>query len=372
MKVLCSTLSEMKNNIVKKNKKVVFFGAGVLGQITAPFIFEQLNLLEYISCYIDNDCSKWGHYIKVLGMSIPVYSPEELKNYDSNTVIILNVSRFSEVLRQLEQMECTKNMDCFIMGMMCIHNFCNSISEGEAVFEKEQLIPKKIHYMWLGGKKLPDNLKKCIESWRKFCPDYEIIEWNEDNYDIDKHPYMREAYDAGAYGFVPDFARLDLLYEQGGIYMDTDVELKRGLDPLLYQEAFCGVEKWQVINFGGCSGAVKGSKALKRFLDARRKIYFLDENGKQNKTTCGFYDTKTAVELGYTLNGKTQHLEGINVFASDFFHPYDYMSANLALTEHTYSVHWFNGGWLDDKSREINQRTADEYNVIYNLCVRGM
>ncbi len=349
--------------------KVVFFGAGVLGQVTAPQVFKQYSLTDRISCYIDNDSSKWGSNVNIFGREIPVFSPEILNDYDSNTVILLNISRFSGVLKQLEYMECTKDMDCYITGMMCIHNYCLSLSEGSPLLSDQQLIPKKIHYMWLGRKELPDNLRRCIESWKKHCPDYEIIEWNEDNYDITKHPYMKDAYDVGAYGFVPDYARLDILYNEGGIYLDTDVELKKSLDSLLYQEAFCGVEKWQVLNYGGCSGAVKGSKAIKRFLEARENVFFIDIDGKHNRNTCGFYDTRVAIDMGYKLDGTTQYVQGMNIFASDYFQPYDYMSGNLNMTDHTYSVHWFNGRWLDDESREANQKTVKEYNDLYKSCL---
>ncbi len=368
MNIICTSFDNMTKRINEHNSRVVFFGSGVLGQITAPQVFEQYGIIDRIDYYIDNDRTKWGDKICISGKQVPVYGSDILENHDNNTVIILNISRFSGVLKQLEAMECTKNMDCYIMGMMCIHNFCAGESRGKIVFNEKELIPRKIHYMWLGRKALPDNLKKCIDSWKRYCPDYEIFEWNEDNYDIDKHPYMRQAYDAGAYGFVPDFARIDILYEQGGIYMDTDVELRKKLDPLLHQEAFCGVEKWQVINFGGCSGSVKGNKIIKRFLDARKDIYFIDKEGKQNRNTCGFYDTRVAMDLGYKLDGTTQSFEGLNIYASDYFQPYDYMSGNLSITEHTYSIHWFNGGWLDEENKEANRRTSQEYNDLYNSC----
>ncbi len=170
-------------------------------------------------------------------------------------------------------------------------------------------------------------------------------------------------------GIVENYARIDLLYEHGGIYMDTDVELKHSLDPLLHQEAFCGVEKWQVINFGGCSGSVKGNRAISRFLDVRKRISFLDEQGRQNRNTCGYYDTGVAIEMGYRLDGTSQSIDGINIYASDYFHPYDYMSGNINITEHTYSIHWFNGGWLDEMSREANKKTFKEYNDLYKSCV---
>ena len=118
------------------------------------------------------------------------------------------------------------------------------------------MIPKKIHYCWFGSGELPDKDKKNIENWKKLCPDYEIIRWDESNYDYKKNKYMKQAYKSKKWGFVPDYARLDILYHHGGIYLDTDVELVRNLDILRYQRAFCGVEKWGNINLGGCSGAV--------------------------------------------------------------------------------------------------------------------
>ena len=270
---------------------------------------------------------------------------------------------------QLEQMECTKNMTAYIMPMMCIHNMCSDVSEGNPIMTDVPLIPKKIHYMWLGRKEIPSNLQKCIDSWKKYCPDYEIIEWNENNYDISKHPYMQQAYEKSAYGFVPDYARLDILYQYGGFYLDTDVELVKSIDDLRYQEAFCGVEKWQVLNFGGGSGAVKGHPMIKKFLDARRDVYFLDKNGNQNKNTCGFYDTKVILENGYQINGQTQNVKGMNIYAYDYFHPYDYMSGLLSRTEHTYAIHHFNGGWLDEKMREQNELTSMKYKQLYRECL---
>ncbi|MBR4241618.1 MAG: hypothetical protein IKR97_05300, partial [Eubacterium sp.] len=105
------------------------------------------------------------------------------------------------------------------------------------------MIPKKIHYCWFGGNPLPDSVLKCIESWKHFCPDYEIIQWNEENYDINKFQYAKEAHDAKKWAFVSDLARLDIVYNEGGIYLDTDVELIRSLDSLLDNKCFLAIEQ---------------------------------------------------------------------------------------------------------------------------------
>ena len=367
----CTSFEEMHREISKRDMDIVVFGAGVIGTVTVPEILRQYDLLWRVSFYIDNSHDAQGRKVMLRNRTVDIKPVTALNGVGKNTVIIIAISRYAEILEQLEQMPCTQDMTCYIMPMMCIHNFCSDISGGTSILSDKPLIPQKIHYMWLGKKQIPSNLQKCIDSWKKYCPDYEIIQWNENNYDINKHAYMRDAYERGAYGFVPDYARLDILYQYGGIYMDTDVEVIKNLDPLLYQAAFCGVEKWQVVNFGGCSGAVKGHPIIEKFLEAREDIPFLDKNGNPNTVTCGYYDTNVILESGYQINGTTQHIQGMNVYASDYFHPYDYMSGHVHMTEHTYSVHWFNGGWLDEKMKLANQETMQEYDRIYELAVQN-
>lgn len=370
MKLECCKFDTFVKRIIAGNKKLVLFGAGAIGNVVVPEMLEKLNIFQYVDCYVDNDKAKWKTTVEACGKKIEIHSPGYLEScQNSNTVILLNISRFSDVIEQLEQMECTKGMVCYIMPMMLIHNFCSSKSKGMALKTDAPFIPKKLHYMWFGGNPLPDNLKKCMESWKRYCPDYEIIEWNENNYDIEKHPYMKQAYEEGAYSFVSDYARLDILYDEGGLYLDTDVEIMKNIDDLLYQEAFCGVEKWQLLNSGGLSGSVKGHPMIKKILDARKDIYFIDKNGKQNRNTCGFYDTSVAIREGYRLNGMTQSVGGMNIYAYDYFHPYDYMSGLMNETDNTYSVHWFNGGWLDEKMKEVNEESKKKYMELYKRAV---
>ncbi len=369
MRLRCNYFEEFKKQVLDSDCRIVMFGAGAIGQVTTPEILKEHGLLSYVDCYIDNSEAKWGSSIVTCGESYEVRSPAYLERCTSNTVILLNISRFPDVIRQLEGMSCTRDMMCFVMPMMLIHNFCSAESKGNVVLSDKPLIPKKLHYMWLGRKPLPDNLKKSIESWKRYCSDYEIIEWNEDNYNISKHPYMEQAYNAGAYGFVPDYARIDILYNEGGFYLDTDVEIRRSIDDLRYQKAFCGVEKWQIINFGGLSGSVKGNPMLKEFLDSRQEIFFLNEDGSQNKNTCGFYDTRVALKHGYRIDGTSQSIGDINVYAYDFFQPYDYMSGIINETGNTYSVHWFNGGWLDEKMKKANEEAKQIYSNLYRKAL---
>ena len=148
----CSEFSVIASDIKKKNTRIVMFGTGVIGQMIAPHIFVEYGLLPYVDCYIDNNSDLWGCKVEVCGYEIEVRSPEYLKNCNSDTVIMLNISRFSNVLDQLMTMRCTVNMECYIFPMLCVHNYCLEASKGEAKRSSTPLIPKKIHYMWLGRK----------------------------------------------------------------------------------------------------------------------------------------------------------------------------------------------------------------------------
>lgn len=371
MKLRCCEWDEFKTDIVNKKAKLIMFGAGAIGQVSTPEVLKNYNLLDRIDCYLDNNQGKWGTCIEACEKTFEIRSPKYLESCNDNTIILLNISRFPDVIKQLIGMECTKNMECYVMPMMLIHNFCMQKSNGNPVLSVDALIPKKIHYMWLGKKPLPENLQKCIDSWKEYCPDYEIIEWNEYNYDINKHPYMKDAYEAKAYGFVPDYARIDILYKEGGFYLDTDVEIKRSIDDLRYQQAFCSVEKWQIINFGGLSGAVKGHPMIKKFLNSRQEISFYNTDGSLNKNTCGFYDTRVALTHGYKINGETQCINGMNIFASDYFQPFDYMSGIINETENTHSIHWFNGGWLDEKMKKQNDESKRIYLELYHKALQN-
>lgn len=239
---------------------------------------------------------------------------------------------------------------------------CEGVDGGAPVkTSKEAIIPKKIHYCWFSGNPMPAKLESCIDSWKKYCPDYEIIRWDESNYDINQHTYTRQAYQNKKWGFIPDIARLQILYEHGGIYMDTDVELIRSLDDMLYQEAFCGVERWGDVNFGGCSGAVKGHETIRQILEYRVNDPFVNEDGSLNLTTCGYYETKPLIEKGMKVNNTIQIIEGLTVYSSDFFCPYNYMSGEISITENTFSIHHFNGGWLDEEAVYNRKITRENY-----------
>ncbi len=207
------------------------------------------------------------------------------------------------------------------------------------------MIQKKIHYCWFGGNPLPEKDQKCIESWHKMCPDYEIIRWDESNYDITKNQYMKEAYDAKKWGFVPDFARLDIIYENGGIYLDTDVELVKNLDELLSCEAFMGFEDGEHVNPGLCIAAKQYHPTIKKLMNIYSNRKFIKSDGTLDLTPSPIMNTDMLIEMGLKCDNSKQVVEGITIFPKDYFCPKDYKTGKLAVTENTYGIHWFNASW---------------------------
>lgn len=215
------------------------------------------------------------------------------------------------------------------------------------------MIPKKIHYFWVGDKPMPEKNKACIESWKKFCPDYEIIEWNESNYDFSVCKYMAQAYEAKLWGFVPDYARLDIIYRKGGIYLDTDVELLQSLDNLLNCKAFLGFENRTSVAPGLGFGAEPGNEILKQIRDLYHSFSFYNENGTPNIVPSPFYMTEFLKSYSLQLNGKRQSVHGIDIFPAEYFAPLCYANNRLKITQNTYSIHWYDASWhtLEQKKR---------------------
>lgn len=361
MKVRYDSYFDMANKIRSDKRSVVVYGAGMIGQIVIPYIINEYQLGDNLLFYIDRDKKKQKSSIRIGNRDYLIESPDKLKELSPDTVLLITNSNYSPVVKMLDEIENLENNDAYIVPILQVLNTHRDMEKNVIKTSMVPQIPKKIHYCWFSGCPMPDYLNKCIESWHKFCPDYEIIKWDESNYDVEKNLYMKQAYEMKKWGFIPDIARLDILYEHGGIYLDTDVEVIRSLDELLYQSAFVGVEKWGNINMGGCSGAVPKHPMLKKLLDFRIDECFIMQDGSINQTTCGYYETMPFIKLGMKPNNTIQQIENMTIYSSDFFHPYDYMSGETHITENTFSIHHFNGGWLDNESVKERKRTMNLY-----------
>lgn len=214
-------------------------------------------------------------------------------------------------------------------------------------------IPKIIHYCWVGGNPKPQSVLYCIESWKRFCPDYEIREWNETNYDFSKNEYMCQAYEAKKWGFVPDYARLDIVYTHGGIYFDTDVELLQSLDALLNQDGFMGFENTGdgefFVNCGHGFGAVPHNEVIRQARDLYDQVSFLKEDGTPNLLASPYYTTQSLRQIGLKQENQDQQLPGMMVYASDVLCPKNFRTGKVSRTSRTVSIHHFTASWVDEK-----------------------
>lgn len=221
-------------------------------------------------------------------------------------------------------------------------------------------IPKVIHYCWFGKKPLPRKVEKCIASWKRYCPDYEIIQWDETNFDVGQNRYIREAYESEKWAFVSDYARLKIIYENGGIYLDTDVKLIKPLDDLLQYDGFMGFQNREIINekvyetvaTGLGFGAAPHHPIIKILLKDYLEIPFLSGDGTMDLTPCPIRNTKALMGQGLKADGSRQEICGMQIFPAEYFCPLDRSTARMKITANTYSIHLFWATWYDKKEKK--------------------
>ena len=226
------------------------------------------------------------------------------------------------------------------------------------------MIPKKIHYCWFGGNPLPKLAEKCIRSWKRYCPDYEIIQWNERNYDLSAAPlYVRQAYEAKKWAFVTDYVRLQVVYEHGGIYMDTDVELRKPLDGLLTHKAYFGFEDGKHINTGVGFGSVAGHFILREIMEDYQGVSFILEDGSYDLLSCPVRNTKIFLRRGLRQDDSMQTLEeGVLILPTEYLNPKQWKTGEICTTEKTMSIHHFGASWYTpEMRRNLKRRQRKEW-----------
>lgn len=239
------------------------------------------------------------------------------------------------------------------------------------------MIPKKIHYCWFGGGEKSRLAKKCIASWKKYCPDYEIIEWNEENFDVYMNGYTSMCYEQKKYAFLSDYVRLLVVYQHGGLYFDTDVELIRKPDFLLEQEAFFGFETKKIISEDECfnsspevaavnSGLAFGSNPASVALKTMLEEYDFLLDGKHGVVGCPILNTRAMIKLGLQPGTQLQRLEHAVIYPIDYFNPYESATGRLNKTENTISIHWYAASWLTTQ-RRIRSVVAKPFHRIFGV-----
>ena len=213
------------------------------------------------------------------------------------------------------------------------------------------MMPKIIHYCWFGRGEKPKKIQECINSWYQHLPDYQIIEWNEDNFDVNKLQYTKDAYDAKKYAFVSDVARVKALYEMGGIYLDTDVEVFKSFDEILNNKCVLGFESENYVATSFMASEPK-IKLFHDFYQMYEDILFFDKEGNMNQVTNVIKLTNMLKDCGLIANNEYQILEnGIVIYPKEYFSPYEYGYGVYQYTDNTICVHHFEVSWLPKRTK---------------------
>ena len=216
------------------------------------------------------------------------------------------------------------------------------------------MIPKKIHYCWFGGKSLPKSAKKCIASWKRYLPDYEIIRWDESNFDVNSIRYTSEAYQKKKYAFVSDFARFKILYDEGGLYFDTDVEVIRNMDDIIAAGPFMGCEhkfypgssaEELGVNPGLGIGAEPGHPFYREMIEMYSREHFILPKGEQSKDNVVTYTSGKLAKRGLVNTSNVQEVVGIHIYPVDYFCPISTDDGKLRITANTRSIHHYDQSW---------------------------
>lgn len=349
------TVAEFVESVA--SKKLFVYGAGK--NANEFFSKYQMELAGVDICaVIDNNLSERQNDVSLCGRVLPVISEGEFSNLELNeskTVILLTIGDFWDVLASLENNPALSSLNCYIYPLIRFEENEKGIFDVRIPLESfkmsgEFLIPKIIHYCWFGHMEMPALSRKCIESWKKFCPDFEIRLWNEYNYDVTKNPYMLAAYRDRKWAYVSDYARIDVINEYGGVYLDTDVEILRPLDILLREKAFAGFESEAYVAFGLGFGAMADNPILCDLL----KLYaVLPWDG--GRVACPIYQTNVLEKHGLIRQNSFQRMEDMTILPVRYLSPKSVNSGRIHYFPDSFAIHHYAASWVSDNVRRWNQ-----------------
>lgn len=348
-----------------KNKKVYVYGAGRAMESCLDLYFYD----KEIEAVIDSNTEKAGKEIvygkykttiisKTSFIDIAASIPDK-----TNIIIVISSPIYgAEIVEELDLIPELDGIECFLQ--ILIRNTKEKYPEYHFT-EGIPKIPKKIHYIWVGGKPLPEDFRRNIETWKKYNPDYEIIRWDEANYDINANNYTRQAYESGALGFVPNYMRLDILYRHGGIYLDTDVEAIANFDKLLNDDMFMCMGCADRVNNGCGFGTVAGNRLIKNIMSAFESEEFI-KDGKPSKKPCHTYLHPALRKYGFEIENKYQKVNGAVLYPAEVMSPLRIEGIDDWITEKTVSIHKEAATWKSDKEKEAGSKISKLIKRIQN------
>ncbi len=343
-----------------EKKKLICFGAGNHFD-TVMNLYTVYSLQDHVEYLLDNNPQLWGAIKRFGPKEYRIMSLDQFIRQEQPEQVVLLVTNHLHAMEIVEQLDQRPELNGI---SVYIGTFLSETVRFESDYEVKasgaQQIPKIIHYCWFGGGEIPQEYQRYMESWKIFCPDYEIKRWDESNYDVTVNRYMDQAYQRKSWAFVSDYARLQIIFENGGIYLDCDVELIRNLDDFLGETMFCGFEDQNHINLGLGYGAVSGHPYLKRLMEYYESLEFVNPDGSLNQVPCPSYQTAVLKEFGIRDDNTFQRKEGITVYPTEMFSPLSGWGEG-EITDRSCSIHHFGASWKTEEEREKTRGMYQAY-----------
>lgn len=336
---------------ITAQKKVVIYGAGRALESSYNTYFIKNRPIVII----DKNPKLIGKYYLGDNMMPQIESVEYLKKLclyegvDKFALFISTPFYAAEIIEELNQIAEIDGLSCYV------HLLMRNINEGIEQYSYKKgkhIIPKRIHYIWLGNNVMPDKYKAYIEGWHKLNPDYEIIKWSEDNYNIGADDFVTEAYSMGKYSKASNYMRLKIIYEEGGIYLDTDVELLKPLDVLLNNEAFFCMGNTDSINNGCGFGAIKQHSLIQQILQEYEGIHYSREKGGVGDKTAHSFFVKPFEDWGFRIENRYQEIKNVVLYPKDAMSPLTFGSMPDFFSNNTLAIHHEAGSWKSEKEKE--------------------
>jgi hypothetical protein len=351
-----STFTDFVADVQSTDKRIVGYGAGLIA-VAILDIFSNAGICGNLSRFVDRDPGKYGGSIITGTGKIPICESAELGRLDlANSLLLITCEDFASAITSLDACAEFDDLRCYIYPLLnrsyiadlaaAVRSGGDDIPTGDGV----QRIPKVLHYCWFGGSRMSDFLENCLRSWREYNPEYEIVLWNEDNYDVYKNNYTRQAHAGGKFAFVADYARLDILHQYGGVYMDADVKIMKSFDRLLTNNAFMSYDQWPMPN-SAIMGSVPGLEMVKEMLDnPRGHMDFLMSDGSANLTTNSVYEWSLLRNYGFRRDFSLQTIRDITIYPPWFFASGGRCGLNIEPDAGTYALHYCLESWADDET----------------------
>ncbi len=358
---------------ILKTKEIICWGSGKhFKNITCPFL-SKCGLIDNIRGFVGIPGKESARY---LGHFFDVFTKEEVARMDiDKTVILITVTGYEEILAQLRA-------DPGLTGFEAVPSiFLESLYEDMLLLAAKkpplnyrkndrQMIPKIIHAIWFSGDPMPELYLKCLESWKRYAPDYGIKIWDMETYKPDRCLFFEQAIEHRNWSFASDYARADILRRYGGIYMDLDVEMLRPIDDLLYNDAYMSFESLDRIECGSGMGARPGHPIIQKICESYENRPYLKADGTWDNSTCPVRYTQVIEKHGLIKDGGFQQVEDITVYPFEVLTGKSFETGIIYNTELSYTVHHHNGSWVPDHTREAMIRRYE--NIQKFLKAKGI